>query len=274
MKNNNILIIGRGFIGSRLQGELGCAISGEKIYNFQDAEAQLERYNPGIVINCVGYTGEKNIDGCEFEKDKTLTANSFIPILLSEACLRQGVKLVHISSGCIYHYDYSSDQPIKEEKEQDFFELYYSRTKIYAEKVLAHLCEKYDILIPRIRIPLDDRPHPRNILTKLIEYKKVIDLPNSVTYLPDFFAALKHLIKIDARGIYNLVNDGPLRFPQLMEVYKKYNPGFSYEVIDFKQLNLSRTNLILSTEKLKNSGFKVRPIEEVLEECVQSYLKY
>ncbi len=274
MENKKVLILGRGFIGLRLQQALGCAISEEKIYNFQDAEAQLERYNPGIVINCVGYTGEKNIDGCELKKDKTLTANTFIPILLAEACLRREIKLIHISSGCIYHYDYSADAPIKEDREQDFFELYYSRTKIYAEKVLAHLCKKYDILIPRIRIPLDDRPHPRNILTKLIEYKRVIDLPNSLTYLPDFFAALKHLIKIDARGIYNLVNDGPLRFPQLMEVYKKYNPGFSYEVIDFKQLNLSRTNLILSTEKLKDSGFKVRAIQEVLEECVQSYLKY
>ena len=274
MKNNKILILGKGFIGSRIREALDCAISEEKIRTFQDAEAQVEQYRPQVLINCIGYTGLKNIDHCELDKDKTLAANTLIPILLAEIALRQGIKLVHISSGCIYQFDYSADQPIREEEEQDFFDLYYSRTKIYAERVLDYLSVRYDILIPRIRIPLDERPHPRNILTKLLEYKKVIDLPNSVTYLPDFFAALEHLLGIGARGIYNVVNKGGLRFPQLLEAYKKYAPGFNYEVIDFKQLNLARTNLLLSTEKLEQTGFKVRAIGEVLEECVKKYLKY
>ena len=51
-------------------------------------------------------------------------------------------------------------------------------------------------------------------------------------------------------------------------------PSFEYEGIDFKKLNLVRTNLILSTEKLADTGYKVREIQEVLEECVQGYIKY
>ena len=126
----------------------------------------------------------------------------------------------------------------------------------------------------RIRVPLDSRPNLRNILDKLIRYKKVIDVPNSVTYLPNFMKALKHLIRIKAKGIYNVVNQGGLRYPALMEVYKKYKPGFSYRKVDFRELGLVMTNLILSTDKLENTGFKVRNINQVLDECVKHYLKY
>ncbi|MCX5704292.1 MAG: hypothetical protein NT066_07390, partial [Candidatus Omnitrophica bacterium] len=188
--------------------------------------------------------------------------------------LRNKIKFIHISSGCIYHYDYSKDKPIKEEKIPDFFDLYYSRTKIYTERALDTLSHRYGVLILRPRIPLDDRPHPRNILTKLINYKEVIDLPNSLTYIPDFIRALEHLIRVDARGIYNVVNKGALRYRELLDVYKEYVPDFKYKVIDFKKLNLVRTNLILSTGKLEKSGFKVKNIHEVLKECVENYLKY
>lgn len=270
---DKIIILGRGFIGNRLQEELNCELSGRKIYSYEDAEEEIKRFNPGVIINCIGHIGT-NVDECEKDLDKTLTANTFVPIILAEAALRNNIKLIHISSGCIYHFDYSQDRPIQEEKMPDFFELYYSRTKIYADQALAVLSKKYPLLITRVRVPLDNRPHPRNLLTKLIEYKKVIDIPNSVTYIPDFIRALKYLIQIDANGIYNVVNKNALKYPELLDIYKKYVPDFNYQIIDYQKLNLVRTNLILSTEKLEKAGFKMRDIYEVLEECVKDYLKY
>ncbi|MCF7916962.1 MAG: hypothetical protein K9L61_04215, partial [Candidatus Omnitrophica bacterium] len=80
------------------------------------------------------------------------------------------------------------------------------------------------------------------------------------------------LIEIDAQGIYNTVNKGGLRYPQLLEVYKKYKPEYNYQTIDLKDLNKVRTNLVMSTEKLEKTGFKVRNINQILEECVQGYL--
>ncbi|MFH1198943.1 MAG: sugar nucleotide-binding protein [Candidatus Omnitrophota bacterium] len=270
--NKNILIIGKGFVGSRIHECLGWDISDFKIACFEDAQKVIDQFHPEIIINCIGYTG-RNVDQCELNKDKTLTANTFVPLILAEAAIRNNIRLVHISSGCIYHFGYDKNEPILENQVPDFLDLYYSRSKIYSEAALNILAKKYPILILRIRIPLDNRPHPKNILTKLIEYKKVIDVPNSITYIPDFLKALEHLINIDARGIYNLVNSGGLRYKNLLDVYKKYKPDFNYENIDHKKLNLVRTNLILSTKKLEDSGFKVRPINEVLEECVKNYLK-
>ena len=125
-----ILVLGKGFIGSRLAEEFGCEISDKMIYSLKDAEGLVKTFSPAIIINAAGHTG-RNVDECELDKDKTLTANTFVPIILAEAAIRNNIRLIHISSGCIYHYDYFQDNPIGEEKAPDFFELFYSRTKIY-----------------------------------------------------------------------------------------------------------------------------------------------
>jgi len=268
-----VLVIGKGYIGQRLNREFGWEISDKRINSLADAEALIRERAPDIIVNCIGHTGKRNVDDCEIEKDKTLMANTFVPIILAEAAIRNKIKLVHISSGCIYHFDYLKQKPITEDDVPDFFDLYYSRTKIYAERALEILAKKHDILILRIRIPLDNRKDPRNILDKLIKYGKVIDLPNSVTYIPDFILMLKHLIKINATGIYNAVNKYGLRYPKLMDIYKKYVPGFEYEVIDIVPLGLVRTNLVMSVKKLEKTGFTVRDIHDVLEECVKEYIK-
>jgi 3,5-epimerase/4-reductase len=271
---DKILILGEGFIGSRLQEGLDCRICGHRIASFKDADRIIRRFRPQVLVNCIGVTGSDNIENDIRLRDKVLFANSFLPLILAEAALRNNVRLVHISSGCLFEYDYRRDKPVNEEKTPDFLELIYSRTKIYSETPLNILAKKYAILIPRIRLPLDDRPNPNNLLDKLVRYKRVIDIPNSITYIPDFIKALKYLIKIKASGIFNLVNAGALRYSELLDIYAKYVPDFKYEAVSLSKLNLKRTNLRLSTKKLENSGFNIRDINEVLEECVQNYLKY
>jgi 3,5-epimerase/4-reductase len=268
-----VLVLGKGYMGEKVAAELGCDICDKRILTFADAQAVVDEYKPDVMINCIGHTGARNVDDCELDKDKTLMGNTFVPIILAEAALRNDIKLVHISSGCIFNFDYEKQKPIDEEVVPDFFDLFYSRSKIYSERALELMAKKYGILIVRIRIPLDNRPHPKNILTKLIKYGKVIDIPNSVTYVPDFLKALKHLIKIDACGIFNVLNKYGLRYPDLMEVYKKYVPDFKYSTMDYRKLGLVRTNLVMSVRKLEKTGFTVRPIKDVLEECVKEYIR-
>ena len=269
-----ILILGNGYIAGRLQKQWGCPVYGKRILSYQDAVRVLKKYKPRVLVNCIGHVGARNVDDCELDPDKCLTANTMVPIWLGELAYRNPVKLVHISSGCIYHYDYSKPRPIVEENAPDYYNLFYGRSKIYAEHVLSALSLRCDILIVRIRIPLDTYPYSRNILTKIIKFKTIIDIPNSVTYIPDFMRALEHLLKIDAKGIYNVTNKGALKYPELLDVYRKFVPGFKYTIVPFKDLNIDRTNLILSVRKLENTGFKVRPIKDVLQECVEQYVKY
>lgn len=272
--NNKILIFGKGFIGNRLQEELSSPCSTARLKTSQDIQHEIDRYKPQMIINCIGQTGKNNVDDCEKVVDQTLEANTFIPLLMAEVALRNHIKLVHVSSGCIYHYDYTKSRPISEEKIPDYYDLYYSRTKIYADSALRELAKRYDILIIRIRIPLDDRPHPKNLLTKLINYKTIIDVPNSTTYIPDFIRALKYLLHQKAKGTYNVVAKGALVYSKLLDVYQKYRPDFEYKIISLKDLKLVRTNLILSTRKLEKLGFPIRHSTEILEECVKNYIKY
>ncbi|HLF18215.1 MAG TPA: sugar nucleotide-binding protein [Candidatus Omnitrophota bacterium] len=267
----DILILGKGFIGERLQEELKCPVSTKRIRTFNDVYGLIKKYRPKIIINCIGHTGKKNVDGCEAALDKTLQANAYVPLLLAEAALRENIKLIHLSSGCIYH---GTPAPITETKIPDYYDLYYSRSKIYAENALEQLSKHYDILIARIRVPLDNRPHPKNILTKLLSFKKVIDNPNSITYIPDFIRALKLLIRKNAKGTYNIALKGGLYYNDILNTYNKAAvKKHAYKVIKLKNLKLKRTNLLLSTAKLEKAGFKVRTPKEVIKECVKEYLR-
>jgi 3,5-epimerase/4-reductase len=270
--NDRILVVGQGFIGKRLKEEWNCAATDRKIFAFKDAEDLIDEYRPHVVVNCVGYNGVKNVDDCDREPDKTYLANTFVPFMLAELAMRRNFKLVQMSSGCIYHYDHRLQLPKTEDDAPDYFDLAYSRSKIACERALLSLMPKLNALIVRVRIPLDDRPHPRNILDRLVQFKKVINVPNSVTYIPDFIRAVDHLLKKDARGLFNVVNKGILLYPELLDVYKKHVPDFQYEVIDFEKLAIKRTNVVLSTEKLEKTGFDVRNITEVFDECVQNHL--
>ncbi|MDE2027581.1 MAG: NAD-dependent epimerase/dehydratase family protein [Candidatus Omnitrophica bacterium] len=272
--NNKILILGKGYIAQRLHKAWGCRLEGGKIRSYKDVERIYKKYKPAVIINGIGHTGKRNVDDCELDLDRTMLANTMVPIWLGELAFRRPVKLAHISSGCIYHYDYKKQKPITESLVPDYYHLYYSRTKIYSEAVLEPLSRRCNILIARIRVPLDFIPNPRNILNKLIKYKALIDVPNSITYIPDFIEMLEHLIRVDARGIFNCTNKGGLRYPQLMDVYRKFVPEFKYTILPLKNLKLDRTNMVLSVSKLEKTGFKVRPITDVLEECVGQYVKY
>ncbi|OPX28565.1 MAG: hypothetical protein B1H08_05680 [Candidatus Omnitrophica bacterium 4484_171] len=272
--NKDILILGKGFIGTKIYEKLDCSITSKHIYSYKDAENIYSEFAPKIIINCIGTTGKNNVDDCENDIDRTLTANAFIPVILGELAIRKNIKLIHISSGCIYHYDYKRQLPITEDEIPDYYGLFYSRTKIYSENALKNLSARSNILILRIRIPLDVQPHPRNILDKLLRFEKVIDIPNSLTYIPDFIKALKFLIERDAKGIYNVVNKGALRYPELLDVYKKYRSEFSYKVMSLEEFPFVRTNLILSVEKLEKEGFATRDIHECLDECIKQYISW
>ena len=271
---SKVLILGKGYIGEQIHEALGWPSATTMIHQFKDIFEVIEKYRPQTIVNCIGFTGQRNVDDCELALDETLEANTFVPILLAEAALRNKIKFVHLSSGCIYHYDYDKQKPISEEDVPDFYDLYYSRSKIYTDNVLVELAKRYNILILRIRVPLAPKPHPRNILNKLLKYKTVIDVPNSVTYIPDFIKNLQHLLKINARGIYNVVCQGGLRYPDILDEYQKYVPEFQYSTIKLKDLKLVRTNLVLSTAKLEKTGAKVRTVHEVIKECVKEYVKF
>jgi len=265
----NVIIYGNGFIGNRLSNYLNCPVIENKKLTVQDVINDIKNTKSNVLINCIGKTGVENVDECENNIDQTLESNCLVPLVLYEACIRTKTKFIHFSTGCIYNYDYSIDKPFVEEVIPDFYELFYSRTKIYSEMSLKHAP---NTLLIRPRIPIDYIPHSRNLLTKLLTFKNIINIKNSITYIPHMLDAIKHLIDIEATGIYNVVSQGGITYPEILDIYQqRKNVKIDYNIISFEQLKMVRTNLLLSTNKLYSSGFQIKNVYDAVEECIDKY---
>jgi dTDP-4-dehydrorhamnose reductase len=236
--------------------------------------AMLEEAKPDVLINAAGKTGRPNVDWCEMHKAETLHANVLGPLVLQEACAARGIYWVHMSSGCIYAGD-NGGRGWTEEDLPNFAGSYYSRTKAWSEQMLKDLAEERGgILIVRPRMPFDGTSHPRNLLQKLIRYAKVLDEPNSLTYVPDMLAAMRQLIDKRTTGIFNMVNAGLLSPYQIMERYRDVvDPSHTFDRLTVETLAgavaTGRSNCRLSIDKLAHAGITMRPAAEALEEALE-----
>jgi 3,5-epimerase/4-reductase len=125
-------------------------------------------------------------------------------------------------------------------------------------------------------MPFDDSNNPRNLLQKLIKYKKVLDVPNSITYLPDMFKALETLVKKRAMGIYNMVNPGAISPYQIMQKYKELvDPKHEFERLTLDHLSdvvkAGRSNCVLSSKKIEAEGIRLLSVDEAIEKAMRSF---
>ena len=266
------LIFGDGYFGNRINGFLeNSVLSAKRINSSDDAIEEIKKVNPDVVINCIGRTGKPNIDWCEDHKIETITGNVTVPLLMLEACEKTGKRMVHLGSGCVYRGD-NNGSGFSEGDEPNFFGSFYSRTKIYSEKIL----NEFNVLQLRIRIPMDVYPHPKNIIDKLVAYKKVINIQNSITYVPDFLDAMKRLIYMNKAGIFNVVNKGSISHPEILDLYKQIvDKNFNYEIWDMnefkKNVRAERSNCVLSVDKLSGSGIEMQPVRDAVLDCLKKY---
>jgi len=157
-----------------------------------------------------GIRGNGSVDDCELDKDATLSSNCFVPLILAEAALRNNIKLVHISSGCIYHYDYSKRKPITEDEPPDFFDLFYSRTKIYAERALEILSKSYNILSSESAYLWMTGLIPKMSLIKSSGIKKSSTAEFGDLY-SGFYQGFEASRHYGRSRIYNVVNNGGVK---------------------------------------------------------------
>ena len=233
----------------------------------------LDDEKPDVVINAAGKTGRPNIDWCETHKIETVRSNVTGPLVLLQECSKRGIYWVHLGSGCIYEGD-NGGGGFTEDDAPNFFGSFYSRTKASIDGLLKEFSDEgAGVLVLRLRMPFDASDSSRNLLIKLVKYPKVLDVKNSLTYLPDFLDAAMTLIERRKTGIYNVVNPGAISPYEVMQKYKN--------IVDekhvFERLTLDglpsvvkagRSNCILSTEKLAKEGITLGPVEEAVADAL------
>ncbi|KAL9275783.1 hypothetical protein AKJ16_DCAP25964 [Drosera capensis] len=233
--------------------------------------ADILNVRPTHVFNAAGLTGRPNVDWCESHKTETIRTNVAGTLMLADICKQHGLLMINYATGCIFEYD--AEHPMcsgigfKEEDKPNFIGSFYSKTKAMVEELLK---EFDNVCTLRVRMPISyDLNNPRNFITKISRYNKVVNIPNSMTILDELLPISIKMAKRNLKGIWNFTNPGVVSHNEILEMYKNYiNPDFKW--VNFtleeqaKVIVAPRSNNEMDASKLKAEFPELLPIKESL----------
>ena len=123
----------------------------------------------------------------------------------------------------------------------------------------------------RVRMPIsDDINANRNLITKLIKYEKVVNIPNSVTILDDMLPIAIDMTIKELKGIYNFTNPGVISHNEILSLYKQYvDPNFKWTNFTVEEqskvIKAGRSNNYLDTTKLQSLYPNLLPVQLSIE---------
>jgi dTDP-4-dehydrorhamnose reductase len=236
--------------------------------------AALRQERPEFLVNAAGYTGKPNVDACELHKAECLMGNAVLPGIIAQACEEANVPWGHVSSGCIYSGNGPRGKGFTELDTPNFtFRTnhcsFYSGTKALGEEVLAG---RPQVFVWRLRIPFDSVDHPRNYLTKLMRYPKLLEATNSISELDEFVGAT--LACWTGRvpfGTYNVTNPGQVTTHEVVELIRQ--SGVCVKTFEFfpsedvfmkTAAKAPRSNCVMDSSKLASVGIRLTEVREAI----------
>ena len=127
-----------------------------------------------------------------------------------------------------------------------------------------------NVLTLRVRMPIvGDLLYPRNFITKIIKYEKIINIPNSMTVLPELLPYSIEMAKRKLTGIMNYTNPGAISHNEIMELYKEYvDEEFTWSNFTVEEqakvIVAPRSNNLLETDRIKSEFPEILSIKESL----------
>ncbi len=247
-----------------------------RLENRESLELEIQKEKPDCVINAAGVTGVPNVDWCEDHKQETIRSNIIGALNLADISFKNNIHFINIGTGCIYEYD--KNHPIysgigfKEEEEPNFAGSFYSYTKIMLDKLLK---EYPNTLNLRLRMPISDDFHPRNFVTKITKYQKVVNVPNSMSILSDLLPLIPQMAERRLVGVYNFVNPGVISHNEILDLYKEYiDNNFSYTNFSLEEqdkiLKARRSNNELDANKLLKEFPSIPNIKDSIKKLFQN----
>jgi len=239
-----------------------------RLENRTDIERDVEAYHPKYILNCAGVTGRPNVDWCEDHKQETIRSNVIGTLNLCDVAFTRNIHVTNFATGCIY--EYNDGHPIYsgigfvEEDIPNFDKSFYSMTKGMVEKFLSFYP---NVLTLRVRMPISDDLEPRNFITKISKYERVVNIPNSMSVLHDLLPLAVDMSEKEIKGVINFTNPGVISHNEILELYKQYiDPKFTYQNFSVdeqaKILKAGRSNNELDTKKLRELYPNVPHIHE------------
>jgi 3,5-epimerase/4-reductase len=256
-----VLLYGaRGYIGGHLLPLFEAAghdvvAAQARMEQWEAVGAELDAVRPTHVVCAAGATGRPNVDWCEDHRMETMRDNVVGPLVLAAQTCARGLHLTVFGSGCVYTYD--AAHPVhgagfREDEPANFAGSFYSRSKVMLETAL----EGYGhVLVLRLRLPLSADRSQRSLLTKLLAYERVVDVPNAVSVLPSLLPVAVDMVERSTIGVFNFTNPGVLTHPELLELYRSVvDPTCSWKLMSLDEqaavLRAGRSNTALDVSRL------------------------
>ena len=272
------LLGGTGYIGSWIEKYFlnkayDLQVLKTDVTDLERVRETLKNVRDSVLINATGKTGKPNVDWCEDHRLETTEVNVNGAINVAKVATKQGNYVIQIGSGCIFSGP--GDYAFTEEDEPNFFGSFYSQTKAVSEGALKEIP---NVCILRIRMPLQGSPNPKNLLDKLLQYKKILSVPNSVTVIEDFMPFLERVIEKKPVGVLNAVNPGSYEHRDLLERYREQiEPKRVFEYITLEQFQgmtkAPRSNCVLSTAGCEKLGITMPNVSISLPRLIDAYAK-
>ena len=220
------------------------------------------------ILCAAGVTGRPNVDWCEDHKTETIRANVIGVLNLCDVALENDVHVTNFATGCIYKYDDEhviGGKPFTETDDPNFGGSFYSETKSYMEMMLRHYP---NVMQLRVRMPIDgDLQNPRNFITKIANYAKVVNIPNSMTVLEEFVPMAVEGALRKLTGAYNWTNPGAISHNEVLELYRDYlHPEFTWENFTEEEqaevIKAPRSNNTMCGKKIRDAFPQVLDIKQ------------
>jgi len=292
-----ILIYGsKGWIGSQIcqyleQKTNAIIYHGEsRVDDEGSIENEIQQINPSHIMCLIGRThgkiGDKvfsTIDYLEQEGKlvENIRDNLYGPIALALLCQKYKIHLTYLGTGCIFEYD--SEHPFgleengfTEKDKPNFFGSSYSVVKGFTDRLMHYLEE--NVLNLRIRMPITSKTNSRNFITKITNYKKICNVPNSMTVLDDIIPIMVDMMTKKVTGTVNMVNPGLISHNEILEMYRELvDPNFKWENFTIEEQNeilcAKRSNNYLDTTKLESMYPQVKNIKDAVRNVLEKYDK-
>jgi 3,5-epimerase/4-reductase len=257
--------------------------------NYAECEAEIAQVMPDSVASFIGRTHGHVEDGSLVptidylehpgKLRENMRDNYIAPIHLAAICASLSIQFVYLGTGCIYSY--TDDKKLfSEESVPNFFGSSYSIIKGYTDQEIRRYPTTLQL---RIRMPISRLVSSRNLIDKLVAYKNICSIPNSMTVLDDMWPIIDRMIEKGTLGSFNMVNPGVAEHRWILNLYKSLlNPSHTWVDVSYdeqmKHIKSHRSNNELTTDKLeafcKEEWLELPEITNSISACLQARLPF
>ena len=294
-----ILIYGHnGWIGQQFvdilkkKPDINYVLGMARVENYDALNNEVELVNPTHIVSFIGRThgkiGNKLYSTIDYLEQKgklteNIRDNLYAPMNLALLSQEKNIHYTYLGTGCIFKFDNDDGHPFgkeengfTEDSSPNFFGSGYSTVKGFTDQ-LMHRFDK-NVLNLRIRMPITDEENSRNFITKIVNYKKICSIPNSMTVLPELLPLVLRLMREKHTGTLNLTNPGLISHNEILTMYKEIvDHEFEWKNFSMEDQNKilasERSNNYLDTSLLEKIYPEVKPIKESVRDMLLRYKK-